>query len=255
MTLSCYVIDDDRQDLNRKLSSEGTIMDGSRTINAIKVASILVAGPSGLFRDSLATLADDTEHHVSGEASNFQAMLDHVQREPIDLILLDAALEDLNGPSGMRELSMIAADTKVIVIADGDTRETICEWLGAGARGYVGKSASISQLRSAVDAVLAGGVFAPVSLCQQIKALRPSESERQPVLNFSGLTERQKQILALVMDGWDTNAIARHLDIGKATVRIHLLAIYRSSSAHGQTRGGVTALPGLERRMVLPAYG
>jgi DNA-binding NarL/FixJ family response regulator len=255
MTSSRYVIDGGRKDFNRKLPSEGTIMDGLRTITAIKVASILVAGPPGLFRDSLATLADDTEHRVSGEANSFQAMLDHVQREPIDLILLDAALEDLNGPSGMRELSMMAADAKVIVIADGDTRETICEWLGAGARGYVSKSASLSQLRIAVDAVLAGGVYAPVSLCQQIKALRPSETERQPVSHFSGLTERQKQILALVMDGWDTNAIARRLDIGKATVRIHLLAIYRSSSAHGQARGGITALPGLERRLVLPAYG
>lgn len=226
-------------------------MDGSRIINSIRTASILVAGPSGLFRDSLAALADGTEHHLCGEAGSFQTMLEHVQRAPVDLILLDTALDALNGPSGMREVSMIAPDTKVIVVADGDARDGVCEWLSAGARGYVGKSASVSQLRIAVSAVLSGGIYAPVSLCHQIKALWPVV-ERRKTGGLSALTERQRQILELVMEGWDTNAIARHLDIGKATVRIHLLAIFRSSVAHGQARSGMVTLPGPEHRLALP---
>jgi DNA-binding NarL/FixJ family response regulator len=226
-------------------------MDGSRVIHSVKVASILVAGPSGLLRDSLAALADSSDTHLGGEAGSFQTMLEHVQRAPVDLILLDAALDELNGPSGVRELSMIAPDTKVIVIAGGDARAGAFEWLSAGARGYVGTTASASQLRIAVTAVLSGGVYAPVSLCQQIKALRPSAAAREAA-GFSALTERQRQILALVMEGWDTGAIARHLDIGKATVRIHLLAIYRSSSSHSQARGGAVPPPMPERRTVLP---
>jgi DNA-binding NarL/FixJ family response regulator len=228
-------------------------MDGSRVINSIRVANILVAAPSGLFRDSLTASADTPETHSSGEAGSFQTMLEHLQRAPVDLILLDATLDDLNGPSGVRELSMIAPDTKVIVIADGDARHGVFEWLGAGARGYVSKSASATQLRIAITAVLSGGVYAPVSLCQQIKALRPATVERQ-LCRFSALTDRQKQILALVMEGWDTNAIARHLDIGKSTVRIHLLAIYRSSSPHGQGRATMTSPPAADRRLVLPAF-
>jgi DNA-binding NarL/FixJ family response regulator len=237
-----------------KPPSEGITMDGSRIINSIRIASILVAGPSGLFRDSLATLAEGTDHHLCGEAGSFQTMMEHVQRAPVDLILLDTALDELNGPSGMRALSMIAPDTKVIVIAGGDARDDIFEWLSAGARGYVSQSASTSRLRIALSAVLSGGVYAPVSLCQQIKALRPAV-DRQKACGLSALTERQRLILALVMEGWDTNAIARRLDIGKATVRIHLLAIYRSSSAYGQARGGTVALPRPERRLTLPTLG
>jgi DNA-binding NarL/FixJ family response regulator len=210
-----------------------------------------------LWRASLPALVTAPEYHLSGEVDSFQAIPKHVQQHQVDLILLDAGLEQLNGPSGLRELSIIAPNAKVVVIVEGDARTGLSDWLNAGARGCVPRAATFAQMQIAMKAVVAGGVYAPISLREQIKKLQPASSGRQQTGRFPALTERQRQIMTLVVEGWDTNAIARHLDIGKSTVRIHLLAIYRSAVAHSRARtvGGSVGLPAPDRLSGLPALG
>lgn len=236
-------------------------MDGSRVINSVRTIRVLIAGPDGppkgapekALRASLLSLVTAPMFHVSALVDSFQTMLDHLHQHHVDLILLDAALEQLNGPSGLRDLAMIAPNAKVIVIAQGDVRTGLSDWLDAGARGCLARTATLTQMQIAVKAVLAGGVYAPVSLREQLKRLQPERSDGPPVGPFQALTERQRQIIALVLEGQDTKAIARQLDIGTASVRIHLLAIYRSAMVTSRGRGSSLGPSGLDRAPAMTA--
>ncbi len=230
-------------------------MDGSGVINSVVTIRVLIAAPEGLSCASHASLLTAPGFHLSGTVDSFQAMLDHMQHHHVDLILLDAGLEQLNGPAGLRDLAMIAPNAKVIVIVQGDVRTGLSDWLDAGARGCVTRTATLTQMQIAVKAVLAGGVYAPVSLREQLKRLQPAPSDRPPAGRFLALTERQRQIMALVLDGWDTTAIARHLDIGTASVRIHMLAIYRSAMVTSRTKGGSVRPSGAEPLPAMTANG
>ena len=125
---------------------------------------------------------------------------------------------------------MLCPSASIVIVADSDDRTTILDCLTAGAQGYVLTSANPMQFQRALDTILAGGVFAPVSLAgapHRAPASAARESpDRAPLLPM--LTGRQRDVFQLLAEGCATKAIARRLNLSEGTVKVHLAAIYRA---------------------------
>ena len=118
-----------------------------------------------------------------------------------------------------------------IGLADHDDRLAILDCLSAGARGYVLRSTNANQFLRAIETVADGGVFAPASLTSQ-PATVPQMVARAPSdATMLQLTDRQRDVFNLLVEGCATKTIARRLDLAVGTVKVHLAAIYRTLGA------------------------
>jgi len=214
----------------------------------------LIADRLTFFRRGITGLLQDARPGWRlAEAGTFDDMLALLRDDSPDLVLVDLQLPGLDGADGLRRLRMLCPTQNIVVLADSDDRETILECLGAGAQGYVLKSATPSQFLRALDTILSGGVFAPASLTglpPRAPAVAPSvEMNMQPALVT--LTDRQRDVFRLLAEGCATKTIARRLDLAVGTVKVHLAAIYRVLGAHSRMEAMAKACGGFAVPMLM----
>lgn len=199
---------------------------------------VLVTDRQALFRHGLVGLLREAWPDWSlDHAGNLDDTVRQMDAGAPDLVLLDLDLPGLCGAEGVQRFCDAYPDCTVVVLADTDDRATILQSLGAGAQGYVLKSASPAQFLRALETVLSGGVFAPASLSGRTLAAParlapPPAYDLDPIL--AQLTDRQRDVFRLLAEGCATKTIARRLDLAVGTVKVHLAAIYRALGAHSR---------------------
>lgn len=197
----------------------------------VKLIGIVIADRHALFRHGLIGLLRTARPDWRlFEAGSVEELEDQLLSQPTALVLVDPDLPQLNGISGLRRLRDLFPDRIFAVLSDCDARETILQWLMAGAQGYLLKSASLTQFIRAIETILAGGVFAPVSLTSGA-TFHPQRSQPDRAEMLSQLTERQRAVFDLLARGCQTKAIARELNLAVGTVKVHLAGIYRALGA------------------------
>lgn len=131
------------------------------------------------------------------------------------------------------------------VIVVGDEAETVDETvaaLAAGAHGYLGTSRPVEQFVTAIRAVAAGYLFAPVSHLPSIaKRVLDVAPEGRPQAEASELTRRELDVLTTMARGYSNAEIGKHLFISESTVRSHVLAILRKFGARNRTEAVILA--------------
>lgn len=212
----------------------------------------LVADRKALFRHGMIGLLRETwPDWAFHQADSFAVTLQHAESAQPDLILLDLDLPDLGGAEGVQQIRAAVPDCMLMVLADSDDRATILQCLGAGAQGYMLKSATPMQFLRGLETVLSGGVFAPATLSGKPVAApyRPSMAPApvaqglDPVV--AQLTDRQRDVFRLLAEGCATKTIARRLDLAVGTVKVHLAAIYRVLGAHSRLEALAKARSGV----------
>jgi DNA-binding NarL/FixJ family response regulator len=212
---------------------------------------ILIADDHALLRQGLRQmLSDDNPAYEFAEADGFDSALEALTTHGADLVLIDLGMPGMAGSENLRALREAHPDTKVAVITGADDRATILGCLGAGVHGYIVKSSPVEEIQRAISTILAGGVYVAPSLAQldQVATLAeatPPEPSRHAVAAASSdaprFTTRQLDVLRLLAEGRSTKEIARTLDLGPGTVKIHLAAIFRALNAHNRTEAVVLA--------------
>jgi DNA-binding NarL/FixJ family response regulator len=194
----------------------------------LSVTGILVVDRHALFRHGLIGLLreEKPDWRCAGTAS-VADLLDSIHAA--NVVLLDLGLPDLDGVDGLRRLRKSFPHHCFIILSDRDDRRTILDCLSAGAHGYLLKSASPAQYLRALETILDGGIYAPGSLSNAPG--QPVRLETPPAPALANLTGRQRDVFQLLTEGCDTKTIARRLDLGVGTVKVHLAAIYRSFGA------------------------
>jgi DNA-binding NarL/FixJ family response regulator len=217
---------------------------------------VLIVDDHALIRDALqrvvASLVPGT---VVLEASEPRAAFEAIEREPdLDLVLLDLALPGMHGLTALRTLRERHPAVSVVVVSASVDRDTVKRALDCGAMGYIPKSSSNEVLRSALQLVLAGGVYIPAEIVGRgsAPAAQPQAGSRAPA--EIGLTERQAQILALLMRGEPNKVICRELDLAESTVKNQLTAILKALNVTNRTQAVLAverlglALPDVRRK-------
>lgn len=208
---------------------------------------ILVIDDHDLIRDGLrGALAELSAEAVVLEAKDCRAatqILDGCNESYPDLTLLDLNLPDRDGLSFLPELRQRFPAMAVVILAGDHDRANITRALGLGASGFIPKSASRDVMLSALRLVSAGGMYVPPEiLATETASPNPSAEQLRPPASPSdlGLTDRQIEVLRLMMEGKSNKAISRALDLAESTVKNHVTAVLKALNAGNRTEAVVT---------------
>ncbi|MEW6409816.1 MAG: response regulator transcription factor [Nitrospirota bacterium] len=199
---------------------------------------ILIADDHALVREGISAilrLYDDVE--VVAEASNGIEAIKKVKEFNPDVVLMDIAMPGLGGLEATLEIKKINPDIKILVLTQYDNKEYISRFLKAGVSGYLLKNAVGSELISAIRAVSRGEFYLFSSIASEVVSgylNRQKEAVEDP---YEKLTDREKQVLKLVAEGYTHKEIADMLDISVKTVIAHQTNISEKLDIH--TRAGL----------------
>jgi DNA-binding NarL/FixJ family response regulator len=157
----------------------------------------------------------------------------------LDLILLDLALSDASGLSTLQTLRRNHSDIPVVVLSASGEPTNAVRCIKNGAAGFIPKSATAGVLLGAVRLVLSGGVYLPpeVLLAERGPEDEDADPPRPDATTTSrteidaaafGLTDRQAQVLALLIQGKTNKEIGRVLDLAEQTVKTHISGVLRA---------------------------
>jgi DNA-binding NarL/FixJ family response regulator len=208
----------------------------------------LVADDDEFFRMAIRSiLLDRLDVAEVVEVGSLDEALERLgERADITIALFDLAMPGMHGPANIGAVRETFPDILVAVVSASRRRQDILISLDAGAHGYVPKGIGIDELTHALRAILDGTIYVPPLLAQM-----SSNGPDDPGSQFSGidrraapdvlarLTPRQRDVLELLVKGQSNKEIARELDLGEGTVKIHLAALFRNLGVRNRATAAV----------------
>jgi DNA-binding NarL/FixJ family response regulator len=203
---------------------------------------ILVVDDHVLIREALRGVLKE----LKGDATVFeasdsrQAMALVAEHADLGLILLDLNLPDRDGFAVLSEVRTRYPTISVVVLSGQQDRSSVVKALDLGALGYIPKSGQREVMVSALQLVFSGGIYIPPEIL--VRSDQPSAASsatarlRQGATPAElGLTGRQLDVLALMMQGKSNKAICRVLDLAEPTVKNHVTAILKALKVTNRT--------------------
>jgi DNA-binding NarL/FixJ family response regulator len=198
---------------------------------------VLIVDDHTLVRDGIrALLGLVADIELVGEAINGREALDFVKDVRPDVVLMDLAMPIMNGLEATRRIRKEFPATQVLALTQYDDSEYVVPLIEAGARGFVSKMAAFSELATAIQAVSRGESYlspsaaaALVEDCQQKSA---TEDGKDP---YEKLTDREREVFKLVVEGHTNREIAELLFISPKTVEWHKTSLMKKLNLHNRT--------------------
>ncbi|MGH1414650.1 MAG: response regulator transcription factor [Pelagimonas sp.] len=196
-----------------------------------KLTRVVIVDDHPMVAEGIEAILDSYDNiSVIATLSDGKAIVDQLETLNPDVILMDLNMPGLGGLSATEMILEKASDTRILVLSMHDSREYINTALNHGARGYVLKDVQTEEIKTAIDAVMAGEIY----LCTGAEgALAPSDTDREP------LTNREQTVLLQLAQGKSNKEVAITLDISVRTVETHRKNIKRKlgiSTTAGLTR-------------------
>jgi DNA-binding NarL/FixJ family response regulator len=166
-----------------------------------------------VFRQGLSQVIENTEGLVLACAVRSVEDFEN-HRDQSDLVILDLGLPGLSGAEAVRQVA--SHGKPVLVVSAESNQQDVLDAIAAGAHGYLAKNAEPREITDAIGVVAGGGTYISPTLASYL--LRAAREPAQGV----ELTDREREILALVAAGERDQDIAEHLFISVRTVRSHL---------------------------------
>ena len=196
---------------------------------------ILLADDHAILRAGLVRLlGEQADIEVVGEAENGREAVQKVQELHPDIVLMDIGMPVMNGMEATKQIKKRDQDVKILVLTMHDNEEYLFQVLQAGASGYVLKKAADSDLINAIHVVERGDCFLYPSAAKMVvedylAKLKPGQ---EPTSNYDTLTDREREILTLVAEGYTNREIAETLFISVKTVETHKANIMVKLNLH-----------------------
>ena len=140
---------------------------------------------------------------------------------PPDLVLLDLGLPGCEGLDALTRFRLEFPELPVVVLSATIDRESILGALDSGASGYIPKTSKAEVMVAALKVVAAGGVYVPPEALEELAVKAAPRAPRE-----MELTERQREVLRLILKGYNNERIATELAIAPNTVKQHAHAIF-----------------------------
>ena len=215
---------------------------------------VLLADDQSLVRAGLRVLLDgEDDIEVVGEASDGEEAIAVALETPADVVLMDICMPGMGGTEATRRIvgDERLTGLKVVILTTYETEEHIFETLRAGASGFLLKDSEPAGLLQAIRVVAGGEALLAPSVTRRLIAdfvSRPESTQTNPT-ELQWLTEREREVMALVAGGLSNCEIAERLVISPATAKTHVSRAMRKLHAHDRAQLVVLAY---ETGLVLP---
>lgn len=211
--------------------------------------SFLIVDDHALFRRGLALFISSRYPGCTViEAASVETALAHARRaNPPDIVLMDLVMPGHARTEGVARLIDELPGIPLLVLSAYDDVDDIMACMQLGAKGYVSKAASEMVLENAISLVLEGETYVPSSVLAAIRSPRPVR-DADDLANVDSesplhtLTRRQRQTLALLIEGHANKEIARRLGLLESTVKAHVKIVLKKLDAANRTQAALIAL-------------
>ncbi len=201
--------------------------------------NVIIADDVQILRSGLkAVLSQDENINVVAEASNGKEAFELSVRYKPDVVLMDMRMPDYDGSFGIREIKNKLSGIKVLVLTTFDDKETVDKALSSGADGYILKEMNNEQIVNSIKAVSGGiNVF-----CDNIFRSIRQETNLSSDSRCFDLTDREKEFLRLIVEGYDNKSIASELYLAEGTVRNSISRLLEKLNLKDRTQLAVFAV-------------
>lgn len=184
---------------------------------------ILIADDHQPFRRGLrAMLNSETDLEVVGETETGQATVAQAEILQPDLVLMDLNMPGFNGLEATRRILHTSPHIRILVLTMADDDKSVFAALRAGARGFLVKGALKADVLRAIRAVYNGDAIFSPGVAQRLIHYFTTARTQLPMDSFPDLTERERQILTLMVQGHSAQGIADILVLSVKTIRNHI---------------------------------
>ena len=192
---------------------------------------VLIVDDHAILRDGIRSLLERQDGiTVVAEASNGREALDRVAEFRPDIVLMDVAMPVMDGLEATRRLKETHPEVRVLILTQHDSQEYVAPLLQAGASGYVLKRSGGREVVTAIRQVYEEGAFLEPGVARHV--LRDYAASQDEEVDGPSLTERERQVLELVVGGKSNKEIARALVISPKTVSVHRSNIMAKLGVH-----------------------
>jgi len=198
--------------------------------------SVLIADDHGVIRDGLGRLIDALDDiELAGTANDGAEAVERSRELTPDVVLMDLDMPTMDGIEATRRIVEERPGTAVLVLTSFSDRARILGALSAGACGYLLKDASSEEVADGIRAASRGE--SPLDP----RAARTIISARAEPDPLGALSAREREVLALLVEGLPNKLIARRLEISEKTVKSHLTRIFRELGVTDRTQAALWA--------------
>ena len=198
----------------------------------MKNLRIVLAEDHTILREGLhALLAADPDFEIIGEARDGREAVRCIEKLEPDLLLMDLSMPRMSGMDAIREIKKRYPEIKIIALTVHKTEEYLLSTLQAGADGYVLKDATHEELVLAIKNVMGGKSYLSPGVSEKVIEgyLEGKESNRSP---WETLSQREREVLKLIAEGYKNKEIAEDLCISLKTVEKHRANLMKKLDLH-----------------------
>ena len=204
---------------------------------------VLIADDRPIFRAGVqGMLRDFPEIDIGGEAMTGRQAVERSRRLKPDVILMDLNMPEMGGIAATRAIKEENPDSVVLALTISEAEEDIVEMVAAGASGYVLKDVDPASLARSIQDAHAGHFQLDDALTRRVLVRLGSTLKRSRRPLAEPLTERETQILRMVVVGMSNKAIANRLGLGEGTIKSHLRNIYRKLQVRTRAEAAAQAV-------------
>ncbi len=187
---------------------------------------ILIADDHTLFRDGLTALfASLPDLVVVGQAATGAEAITLAEQHQPDVVLMDIQMPGINGLEATRQIVQTSPHIGVIIVTMFEDNDSVFAAMRAGARGYVLKGAGQEEMERTIQAVARGEALFGSAIASRLMNYFAGPKPTDVPL-FAELTEREREVLALIAQGANNGEIAHRLSLSVKTVRNHVSNIF-----------------------------
>ncbi len=203
---------------------------------------IVIAEDHKILREGLKALVKSNEDfEVAGEAGDGVDAIRAAEKYRPDLLLLDLSMPRMNGISVIKDIKSRFPEMKIMALTVHDTEEYILETFHSGLDGYCLKDSSSSELLTAIRRVLQGDTYLSPGISEKVLVgFLEGKKTLKSGTSWDSITQREKEVLKLVGEGYRNKEISDYLCISVKTVEKHRSNIMRKLEVH--TSSGLTAI-------------
>ncbi len=200
---------------------------------------VIIADDHPLFRDALrqaiSGVIEDCTVRTVGDVTSLRAMLKEINSA--DMVLLDLAMPDASGFSGLISIRAEFPETPVVVVSASEEPATIKKCIELGASGFIPKSSGTEFIVEGLNAVQLGEVWVPPGADLEGE-IDPESAEI--ISRLQSLTPQQSRVLSMLGEGLLNKQIAYELDVSEATVKAHVSAVLLKLGVDSRTQAVIT---------------